>query len=61
MTGAFLLLVEFVTAVAPEIIEAFWTEHPDLKPPPREGSRDAIEAGAEAAERAKFDGDGDPG
>ena len=61
MTGAFLLLVEFVSKVAPEIIKAFWTEHPDLKPPPREGTRDAIDAEAEAAERAKFDGPPDSG
>ncbi len=61
MTGAFLLLVEFVAKVAPEIIEAFWAEHPDLKPPPREGTRDAIESKAEAAEAAKFDNSNDSG
>lgn len=61
MTGAFLLLVEFVTKVAPEIIEAFFAEHPDLRPPPREGSKDSIESAAEAAEAAKFDNEGDSG
>lgn len=54
---AFLILVEFVARVAPEIIEAFFTEHPDLRPPPREGTASAIESKAEAAERAKFDSD----
>ena len=59
--GAFLLLVEFVSKAAPEIIEAFWAEHPDLKPPPREGTRDAIEGDAERLEAEKFDGPGDSG
>ncbi len=57
MTGAFLLLVEFVAKLAPEIIEAFWAEHPDLKPAPREGTRDAIENKAKAVEAEKFGDD----
>lgn len=59
--GAFILLVEFVAKVAPEIIEAFWAEHPDLRPPPHEGTRDAIESKAEALEAKKFDGPDDSG
>jgi len=55
MSGAFLLLVDFVSRLAPEIIEAFFVEHPDLRPPPREGSQAAVERAAAQALADKFD------